>query len=216
MGKFTKKLVAVLVIMTMVLASASIAFAADDSPATKPAAAAKITSFYTDCSSADKTITAHYAGKNCTKYEVAYRVQGGSWKTVTTTKKSYKITGLKNNSLYQVRVRGINKDGKKGAWSATKSRYIGQVKSFKVTSPKKGQIKVTGSKMSGVAYYQIKYSKKSSMKNAKTVTCKSATLNKTIKNLKKGTYYVQVRPVKTVGGKNYIGSYQTKKKVTVK
>ena len=70
--------------------------------------------------------------------------------------------------------------------------------------------------MSGVAFYQIKYSKKSSMANAKVVTCKSSTLSKTIKNLKKGTYYVQVRPVKKAGGTNYYGSYQAKKKVTVK
>lgn len=215
MGKSLRKVVAVLVILTMVFATASVAFAADKSPAEKPAAAAKITSFYTDCSSAAKTITAHYAGKNCTKYQVAYRVYGGSWKTVTTTKKSYKISGLKNNKLYQVRVRGINKDGKKGAWSSTRTRYIAQT-TFKVTSPKKGQIKVTGSKMSGVAFYQIKYSKKSSMANAKVVTCKSSTLSKTIKNLKKGTYYVQVRPVKKAGGTNYYGSYQAKKKVTVK
>lgn len=59
--------------------------------------------------------------------------------------------------------------------------------------------------------YQIRYSKKSSMASAKTVTVKSnKTLSKKIKSLKaKTTYYVQVRTYKTVNNTKYYSAWST-------
>lgn len=66
--------------------------------------------------------------------------------------------------------------------------------------------------------YQIRYSTKSSMSGAKTVTVtKSSTVSKTVKNLKaKKKYYVQIRTYKTVSGKKYYSAWSTKKSVTTK
>ena len=92
----------------------------------------------------------------------------------------------------------------------------------KLTKGKKS-LKVTWKKptstyrkqMSG---YQIRYSTKSSMASAKTVTVKSTTAtSKTIKKLKaKKKYYVQIRTYKTVSGTKYYSAWSSKKSVTTK
>lgn len=66
--------------------------------------------------------------------------------------------------------------------------------------------------------YQIRYSLKSSMANAKTVTVtKKATVSKKIKKLKaKKKYYVQVRTYKKANGKKYFSGWCTKKAVKTK
>ena len=73
-------------------------------------------------------------------------------------------------------------------------------------------------KKSGVAGYQVRYSLKSSMKGAKTVTVKSAkTTSKKVKKLKKKKkYYVQVRTYKVVNGKTYWSGWSAKKSVKTK
>ena len=106
-----------------------------------------------------------------------------------------------------MKVAGINKAGKRGKYSGISRRYMAAT-SFKATAGK-GKLTVKITKLSGATGYQIRYSKKSSMANATTVNTTS--LSKTLK-LKKGTYYVQVRPYKTVGGTKYTGTYTTKLK----
>ncbi len=90
----------------------------------------------------------------------------------------------------------------------------------KVTSPKKGKLKITYKKASGAGGYQIKLSTKKTFTKAttKTVNVKGAnTLSKTISGLKKGKkYYVKVRAYKTVGGVKYYGKYSGTHGVFVK
>ena len=217
-----RKLVAILVSLTMVLGSAAFVFAETSSPseggnepANKPAAAAKITKRTTDANYNTKSIKITVKAKNAKKYKIAYRVKGGKWKYITTTKKNYTLKKLKKKGLYQIKVAGINKDGKRGKYSKIVRRYM-RKSNFKVKGSK-GKIKVTTKKISGISGYQIRYSKKSTMKSSKTVTVKTTkALNKTLKNLKKGTYYVQVRPIKKSGGKTYYGAYNTITRVKVK
>ena len=66
--------------------------------------------------------------------------------------------------------------------------------------------------------YQIRYSLKSSMKSAKTVTIKSnKTTSKVIKSLKaKKKYYVQVRTYKTVKSVKYYSSWSKKQSLKTK
>ena len=66
--------------------------------------------------------------------------------------------------------------------------------------------------------YEVRYSLKSSMAGAKTVTItKNKTLSKTVKKLKaKKKYYVQVRTYKTSGGKNYYSAWSAKKAIKTK
>lgn len=80
-------------------------------------------------------------------------------------------------------------------------------KAVKVSGKK---ITVTVNKVSGAAGYQIKYATKKSFAGAKTknVAKFSAKTKKvTIKNLKKGTYYVKVRAYKKSGSKKIYGNY---------
>lgn len=62
------------------------------------------------------------------RYQVQYRVKGGTWKTATdfTKKTSCKVTGLTKGKTYQFRVRAVNYDAEYwgeiyGYWSNTKS-----------------------------------------------------------------------------------------------
>ncbi len=92
------------------------------------------------------------------------------------------------------------------------------VSKFKVSKAKKAfKAKWTKNKTerSGV---QIRYSTNKSMKNAKTVKAKGASVKaKTVKKLKKKTkYYVQARSYKVVNGKTYYSSWSAKKAVKTK
>ena len=223
MGKnITRKLIAVLVIFTMVFATSAIAFAADspgggDEPT--PAKAATITSFKTVATvGGTNKVVSSWTAKNAKSYQFSYRKAGGSWTKKATSKKSYTVSGMANGSLYQFKVRGKNADGKYGAWSKTITRYLAQAKNIKVVSKKKKQMTITASKVSGATGFQIKYSTSKNMTNVKSITVKTTkALNKTIKNLKSGkTYYVQVRPVKKYNGTTYTGAIMATYKVKVK
>ena len=89
----------------------------------------------------------------------------------------------------------------------------------KVTSPAKKQIKVTWAKRTAqVTGYQIRYSTKQSMANAKNLKVTSFKTNtKTIKNLKsKQKYYVQIRTYKNVNGKAYYSAWSKAKTIITK
>lgn len=89
----------------------------------------------------------------------------------------------------------------------------------KVSAVSKG-FKVTWSKSSSTnaSGYQIRYSLKSSMANAKTVKVKGyATTSKKVTKLKaKKKYYVQIRTYKSAGGNTYYSAWSAKKSVTTK
>lgn len=87
---------------------------------------------------------------------------------------------------------------------------VGKGKKKMIVSWKKGDTQIEG--------YQIRYSTKASMKNAKNVTIKQkSTVKKTISKLKsKKKYYVQIRTYKTYEGKVYYSDWSGKKKVVIK
>ncbi len=67
------------------------------------------------------------SGVRVTGYRIRYRVAGGSWKSVWSTKKTVSISGLKSKKTYQVQVRPyVKNNGKKvyGKWSAKKSAKV--------------------------------------------------------------------------------------------
>ena len=110
-----------------------------------------------------------------------------------------------------------------------KGKYSGSVtKAFKI-NPKattinnltkgKGRFTVKWNKRTEqVTGYQIKYSGKSNMSNAKYIMIKTnKTVSKTVKNLKsKKKYWVQVRTFKTVNGTKYWSAWSGKWYVTTK
>lgn len=71
----------------------------------------------------------------------------------------------------------------------------------------------------GCGDYQIRYSLKSSMRSARTVTVgtKPSAVRKTVKKLKGGRkYYVQARAYKTVSGKKYYSAWSAVRSVKTK
>lgn len=89
--------------------------------------------------------------KRAKKYQLAYRVAGGSWKYKTIKARSYKITKLKGYTRYYFRVRAVN-GKRKGKWSATnniytnpinpKYDYLPQIDGLRVTRTGPGSIGV--------------------------------------------------------------------------
>lgn len=168
-----------------------------------------------------------------------------SSKTVSVAKKTFQLsvsktgTGKLKFSSSKPSVAAISKTGKvtvkkPGAAKITvrlteNGKYSGVTKNIhiyvnpskatirKIKSGKK-QLQISWKKKSGVTGYQIRYSLKKNMKQAKTVTVKGASkTEKTIKNLKKKkTYYVQVRAYKKGSTRTYRGNWSEVQKKRTK
>ena len=90
-----------------------------------------------------------------------------------------------------------------------------KIKNFKVQGAKK-KITVNWKKNDAASGYEISYSKKKDGGYKTLTTVKSGSTTKCSKSLKKGTYYVKMRPYMTKDGKKLYGSYTSVKKVKVK
>lgn len=127
-----------------------------------------------------------------------------------------KASGRKNVGKYKYTITFKN------GYTGKKTLYFTiNPKSTKLTSLKKGskKMKLKWKKVSSQASgYQIRYSTKSSMSGAKTVTVKKyKTSSKTISRLKKKKkYYVQIRTYKTVGKEKYYSNWSARKSVVTK
>ena len=87
--------------------------------------------------------------------------------------------------------------------------------SLKSTAKKQATVSWTAAK--SISRYQIYYSRRSDMKNAKHITTKSSAKSAVLKNLtSKKKYYVRIRTYKTVSGKKYYSTWSSVKSVTVK
>lgn len=87
--------------------------------------------------------------------------------------------------------------------------------SLKSTAKKQATVSWTAAK--SISGYQIYYSQRSNMKNAKHITAKSSAKSAVLKNLtSKKKYYVRIRTYKTVSGKKYYSTWSSVKSVTVK
>ena len=87
--------------------------------------------------------------------------------------------------------------------------------SLKSTTKKQATVSWTAAK--SISGYQIYYSQRSDMKNAKYITAKSSAKSAVLKNLtSKKKYYVRIRTYKTVSGKKYYSTWSSVKSVTVK
>lgn len=146
------------------------------------------------------------------------KVVGANGKTISSSNYSVKYaSGLKKIGQYSVTItfKGSNYTGKKVLYFTIVPKGT-SISSISASS--KGFTVKWKKQTSQTTGYQIRYSLKSSMASAKTVTIsKNTTLSKKITKLKaKKTYYVQVRTYKKVGSKYYYSSWSAKKKVTTK
>ncbi|MDO4805957.1 MAG: fibronectin type III domain-containing protein [Coriobacteriales bacterium] len=120
--------------------------------------------------------------------------------------RSKKVGGLKAGGLYQVRVRAVA--GKaRGAWSNVCGRYLAKVSGVKASVKKSGSVTATweADANANAGYVVVVRYKKGGKVVAKVAVAKGKT-KATVKGLKKAKkYWVEVRPVRTSGGKTYAG-----------
>lgn len=125
-------------------------------------------------------------------------------------------TGRKNVGKYTYKITF------KGNYSGTKSlSFVINPKNTSISklTATKGGFKATIKKYTTqTTGYQIRYSTKSNMSGAKTVTiAKNSTTSKSVTGLSKGKkYYVQIRTFKTVNGTKYYSAWSGSKTVTTK
>lgn len=157
-------------------------------------------------------------GKNHKSNPATFTITSKTISLKNPTRKGYLFKGWYSDSKFKKKVTKI-------AAGSTGNQKL-YAKWTKVTAPKKTSVSklqnkksrkvtVTIKKVSGAAGYQIRYSTKSNMKSAKTVTTTSVTA--TISKLTKGkTYYVQVRAYKKDSTNAKVtGSWSAKKKITI-
>jgi len=162
--------------------------------------------------------------ENGTGYILQRKVGTGSWSTVKTVSDnsilSYSDTNVTAGKKYTYRVYVYY--GKTSVKSvATVSAACTYVvrPTAKVSSPETGKIAVKWTRDAKVTGYQIRYSTKKDMSNAKTVSYTGTAENptKTISKLtSKTTYYVQIRAYKTVSDTKNYSAWSATYKVTVK
>jgi hypothetical protein len=170
------------------------------------------------------TTSGNYVTLSASSYTYDGKVKKPTVKIYNKNKKqinSYYYTvsyssGRKNVGTYTVTVKfrngysgSLKKTFKINPKGTTISKLTATSKGFKATW-KKQATQTTG--------YQIRYSTKSNMSGAKTVTIsKNSTTSKTISKLSaKKKYYVQIRTYKTVNGTKYYSSWSGSKTVTTK
>ncbi len=170
-------------------------------------------------------IRVKYGKVSGAKYYQLYRkVNTGAWKKIKTVASKYLYITDKTASAagtYQYRVCAVDAGGKVSGYSNIKK--VTGVMSFsakptiKLASIKKG-VKVTLSKkVTNAGGYQIQYSKKKTMKSAKTTTMKKTAKYKNVTKLTgKTRYYVRVRAYKVIAGKKQYGKWSAIKYVTTK
>ena len=217
--KMSKRFLALLMAVVFTLGSSLAVMAA---PAASPVLGVKLNA--TTANYHAKTITVKYQDTGSTsaqRYRVAYRWRSGgkwvAWKYVEATNLQAVIPNLKK-SLYDIKVAPVDKKGKVGAYSNFSRRYIAAVTPV-VKANKNGSITITAKKTCAITGYRIYWSTKKNMSGALTrnVTTKGNLKNTIKASLKKGkTYYVRVIPIYKLGGKTYIGVYNTTKSVKVK
>lgn len=158
-------------------------------------------------------------GKNSKSNPASYKITSKTITLKKPTRKGYIFKGWYSDSKFKIKVTKIT------------AGSIGNQKLYakwaKVTAPKKTKISklqnkkgkklaVTIKKVSGAEGYQVRYSTKSSMKSAKTVTVTKTSA--TISKLTKGkTYYVQVRAYKKDSTRAKVsGSWSSTKQITIR
>ena len=225
MGKtITRKLLAVVLTLTLVISGSALAFATNDSPgggSDVPEATVKVTAVSGNYG--NSTITVKYTGTNASKYRIYYKLARATrWSYVVSKDQTSFTLNASNAKIrqgfpYYIKVVPVNADGKTlGKSSAVYKKYVNRVVS-KVTALSGGKVKVTAKKANGSTGYEIRYSTNKDMSNATVVTVKTGgSLNKTLTLKSKKTYYFRVRPIYVANGDKFVGILDALKTVKTK
>ncbi len=226
-----KKIITLLITLTMVLTMAVPVFADDttasaDTTVIKPAKVENIKVSKNSYKSLKITWDAVSEAENYQVYRSTTGKTGSFVLKKTTTGTTYTNTGLTTGKTYYYKVRAVNSAGK-GSFSAVKSNKVAPatVKVEKVSCPKDYQVKVTWNKVSGATGYQVYRSQKGkdNWKLFKSVSNKTtAVTDKMVGKMKydsKGRkvgydysdldkfWEYKVRAYRTVNGKKVYGNF---------
>ena len=134
---------------------------------------------------------------------------------------SYTDKKVSNHYTYIYTLRAGNSKGM--SYYHTAGSTLRRISQVSWSSLKSGSAKTLTARWKRVAYvtgYELQYSTKSSMKNAKTIRVKSSgssVLSKTVGKLTGGrTYYVRIRAYKSLDDGRTYGAWSSTKRVTVK
>ena len=154
--------------------------------------------------------------EGATGYKVSWRVKGGKWKSANTSKLKYTVKGMKLGKYYEFKVAAKNGDGT-GRFSDVNKRWFRPIKRLKATG-RKGAVRITWRKTNGAKGYIAYCSTNKNFTSYKSKVIKGgAKTSFTFKNLKrKQTYYVLVRPYKTLGKARWNGITNEPRKVKTK
>ena len=152
---------------------------------------------------------------NVVGYQIYRSMNGGKSEKIATVKgTSYTdVAANINGAKYNYRVYSYTEckgTTYKGSASSAKTSYrLSQSKAKSVKNNAAKSLTVIWGKNAKGNGYQVQYSTDKNFKNAKTVTVTSAkTTSKKITGLKKNeTYYVRIRPYKTVSKTKYYGAW---------
>lgn len=149
-------------------------------------------------------------------YQISYRKNGGSWKTVSTGgKTSYTLSGDYGDRL-EVKARALaTADGKSAysGYSSVKKRALLKQNKIVSSSSTKGTLKLNVKKMKYTGYF-VTLTRNGTTKNYRFSDYKTTAL--TIKNLKAGTYKVKVYNYLKSGSSTFNGCGSKTVSVTVK
>ncbi|MBR2257094.1 MAG: leucine-rich repeat protein [Blautia sp.] len=157
------------------------------------------------------------------KYKVYRETKGKLSVLTTTTKLKFTDKTVKNGTAYKYFVQAIG--GKAGAViyqtgvksAGTADTFLAVPSRLTVKSPKTKTAVVTWAKNTAAGGYQLRYSLKSNMSGAVSLTIKKgATAKATVGKLAKGkVYYFQIRAFKKVGSKTCYSAWSGNKKVKI-
>ena len=197
----------------------SAANAAEESQSLAKVAAEKITA---EGNLSKKTMTVSWnTSPNAVNYRIAWKKAADSkWNYLWSGgKTSCTLSKLKKGTLCEIMICAYQKEGSvwvRSAWSDVSRQYFRTVSKVKLKAGKKA-VTVSWKKDKKAGGYQIQYSLKKNMKNAKTVNVSKKKTSYKLKKLKSGKkYYIRVRPIRKYSGKKYSGMFSAKKKARVK
>lgn len=147
---------------------------------------------------------------NATDYTVAYRVNNGSWNTVSTNQTNY-VLELDEDDLVDVKVRAENRSSGtsySSSYTTEKHRFIGDADASTSLSMKTKVMTLKLPKLTaGVSSAQQSYDVKISTDGGSYKTRKASGSSLPISVASGKRYAVKLCPAPTVGGTRYVGGY---------
>lgn len=156
-------------------------------------------------------------GTNDKRNPLSYNIESKNSQFYAPVREGYTFEGWYADAAFRVKLTGITQGMSSNipVYAKWTKVTVGRAAITKLSSARAGRMTVKIKKITGAVGYEIRYSRKSNMKSAKTKTV--SVRSKTITKLTKGKrYYVQVRAYKKDSkGEKVFGKWSKKKRVKI-